>query len=77
MQATRTTLGSFPLAVSLSANARMTGLCWRAERTAMYKTLLTELRPPWIIRRPRNCPLSRLKGAIPTNAEIFSRLSFP
>ena len=55
----------------------MTGLERRAVRAAMYKAQRTELRPPRMVRRPRNWPLSRLKGAMPTRAAICWRFNWP
>ena len=44
-------------------------------RAVESRTLRTEARPPQIERLPRKRPLSRLKGATPTNAAISWRLT--
>ena len=43
----------------------------------MERAARTEARPPQTERRPRQAPLSRLKGATPTRAAISWRLSVP
>jgi hypothetical protein len=43
----------------------------------MYSVARSALRPPHMLRLPRNVPLSRLKGATPTKAAICLRLSSP
>jgi len=48
-----------------------------AETVAMYKTERTSARPPQTDRRPRNFPLSRFKGATPTNLAISLRFRLP
>ena len=55
----------------------MTGLCLVADKTAIYRAHLTWARPPQIVLRPRNDPLSRLNGATPTRAAIWRRLRLP
>ncbi len=77
MQAVMMTLGFLPRAARRSAKALITGLKRRALSAAIYRLRRTEALPPRIARRPRNSPLSQLKGARPTSAEIFRRLSRP
>ena len=77
MQAVIMTFGFLPSAWRRSAKALMTGLKRRALRAAMYRLERTVLRPTRIQRRPRMEPLSQLKGATPTRAEIFARLRCP
>jgi hypothetical protein len=53
------------------------GIATIALKVAMYSPARTAVRPPAIIRRPRNSPLSRFMGATPTSAAILWRLSRP
>ena len=48
-----------------------------AARAAMYNAFRTRGRPAAILRRPRNCPLSRASGARPANAAACRALSCP
>ena len=48
-----------------------------AARAARYNAFRTRGRPPAILRRPRNCPLSRASGARPANAAACRALSCP
>ncbi len=48
-----------------------------AARAARYNALRTRGRPPAILRRARNCPLSRASGARPTKAAACLPLSCP
>ena len=48
-----------------------------AARAARYNAFRTRGRPAAILRRPRNCPLSRASGARPANAAACRALSCP
>jgi len=53
------------------------GLNCIAVMVAMYRVQRTLVRPPKMARLPRMKPESRLRGATPTRAAIFWRLSLP
>src|SRR4030042_535431 len=55
----------------------MTGLKRLATKALIYSALRTTARPPQIILRPRNLPLSRFNGARPTKADIFFPFTVP
>ena len=55
----------------------MTGLCRVATNAAIYNTARTRARPPRILCRPPDFPLSLLKSQTPINALISRRLSVP
>jgi len=48
-----------------------------ADTALMYRTERMLCRPPQVVLFPRNNPLSLFKGATPTRAAIFFRLSSP
>ena len=51
-----------------------TGFHLTATNVLMYSAPRTTARPPQVVRRPRKVPLSRFKGATPTNAAIWWRV---
>src|SRR6202050_5597758 len=75
--ATRATFFGLPAATSRRSKARRTGLYRLATRAAMERPARTTARPPQVVRRPRQRPLSRLSGATPASAAISWRLSCP
>jgi len=75
--ATIATFGFLPALMSRSWNFLITGLNRTATNVAMYSTDLTFARPPHTALVPLNLPLSLLKGATPTKAEIFRFSSLP
>src|SRR5210317_949994 len=55
----------------------MAGLHRIAANVAMYRPERTDARPPQILRRPLNFPLSQFNGARPANMAIFFGLKTP
>ena len=77
MQAVKATFLDFPALTKRRKNERIIGFHRTAATVPMYRIERICSLPPQIRRLPLNLPLSQLKGATPTRAEIFLPLIVP